>query len=187
MRVETPASEATLFPIRRSPWWVLLLLLFGATPGRSHVELADDRLVARFGWLFHHRFPLASIEGPGGGLGLCSTVSAGGPSSSASSASSAPAGTWWRYVSSGDGGCRCCCLYPATGWASRRRTQRRSWRRWGRSACRLVATVDCRRAPPSHRPADASLAGDFERAAGAAVPLGCLRLPLGRLKRAIWS
>jgi hypothetical protein len=65
MRVETPASEATLFPIRRSPWWVLLLLLFGATPGRSYVELADDRLVARFGWLFHHRFPLAGIEGAG--------------------------------------------------------------------------------------------------------------------------
>jgi hypothetical protein len=51
------------FPIRRDPWWVPLLLLFGATPGRSYVELDDDRLVARFGWLFHHSFPLIDIEG----------------------------------------------------------------------------------------------------------------------------
>jgi hypothetical protein len=65
MRVETPASEATRFPIRQSPWWVPLLFLFGATPGRSYVELADDRLVARFGWLFHRSFPLADIEGAG--------------------------------------------------------------------------------------------------------------------------
>jgi len=63
MRVEIPASEATRFPIRRDPWWVPLLLLFGATLGRSYVELADDRLVARFGWLFHHSFPLTGIEG----------------------------------------------------------------------------------------------------------------------------
>jgi len=61
--VEALASEATRFPIRRSLWWVPLLLLFGATPGRSYVELDDDRLVARFGWLFHHSFPLADIEG----------------------------------------------------------------------------------------------------------------------------
>lgn len=58
-------SEATRFPIRRDPWWAPLLLLLGATPGRSCVELADDRLVARFGWLFHHGFPLADIEGAG--------------------------------------------------------------------------------------------------------------------------
>jgi hypothetical protein len=65
MRVKTPASEAMRFPILRSPWWAPLLLLFGATPGRSYVELADDRLVARFGWLFHYSFPLADIEGAG--------------------------------------------------------------------------------------------------------------------------
>jgi hypothetical protein len=65
MRVETPASEPMRFPIRRSAWWVPLLLLFGATPGRSYVELADDRLVARFGWLFDDSFPLAGIEGAG--------------------------------------------------------------------------------------------------------------------------
>ena len=63
MRAETPASETTRFPIRRSPWWATLLLLFGATPGPSYVELAGDRLVARFGWLFNYSFPLADIEG----------------------------------------------------------------------------------------------------------------------------
>lgn len=61
--METTPSEAMRFPIRRDPWWVPLLLLFGATPGRSYVELDDDRLVARFGWLFHHSFPLIDIEG----------------------------------------------------------------------------------------------------------------------------
>jgi hypothetical protein len=65
VKVETPASEATRFPIQRDPWWAPLLLLFGGTAGRSYVELADDRLVARFGWLFHHSFPLADIEGAG--------------------------------------------------------------------------------------------------------------------------
>jgi len=65
MRVESTASEATRFPIRRDPLWVPLLLLLGATSDRSYVELADDRLVARFGWLFHHSFPLIDIEGAG--------------------------------------------------------------------------------------------------------------------------
>ena len=63
MRVETPASEATRFSMRRDPWWVPLLLLFGGTRGRSYVELAGDRLVARFGWLFHRTFLLNDIEG----------------------------------------------------------------------------------------------------------------------------
>jgi hypothetical protein len=63
--VETTASEATRFPIRRDPWWAPLLLLFGGTPGRSYVELADGRLVAHFGWLFHYSFPLADIERAG--------------------------------------------------------------------------------------------------------------------------
>jgi hypothetical protein len=51
------------FPIRRSPVWVPLLVLFGATADRSYLEVAGDRLVARFGWLFHHRFPLGDVEG----------------------------------------------------------------------------------------------------------------------------
>ena len=63
--MESTASEVTRFPIRRDPLWAPLLLLFGATADRSHVELADDRLVARFGWLFHHSFPLIDIEGAG--------------------------------------------------------------------------------------------------------------------------
>jgi hypothetical protein len=63
MKAETLTSEPMRFPIRRDPWWAPLLLLFGATPGRSYVELAEDRLVARFGWLFHYSFPLTDIEG----------------------------------------------------------------------------------------------------------------------------
>jgi hypothetical protein len=45
--------------------WAPLLLLLGATADLSYVELADDRLVARFGWLFHHSCPLIDIEGAG--------------------------------------------------------------------------------------------------------------------------
>jgi hypothetical protein len=63
MTVDAPARAVTRFPIRRSPWWRPLLLLFGATAGRSYVELAEDRLEARFGWLFRHSFPLGDIEG----------------------------------------------------------------------------------------------------------------------------
>ena len=40
-----------------------MLVLFGGTAGRSYLELTGDALVARFGWLFHHRFPLGDIEG----------------------------------------------------------------------------------------------------------------------------
>ena len=50
------------FPIRRARWAVPLLVLFGATAGRSYVELTGDRLVARFGWLSHYTFPIADIE-----------------------------------------------------------------------------------------------------------------------------
>ncbi len=53
------------FPIRRDPLWAPLLALFGATPDRSYVELASDRLVARFGWFFHRSFNLTDIEGGG--------------------------------------------------------------------------------------------------------------------------
>lgn len=50
------------FPILRARWAVPLLVLLGATAGRSYVELTGDRLVARFGWLSHYTFPLADIE-----------------------------------------------------------------------------------------------------------------------------
>ena len=59
----TTASGAMRFPIRRSSVWVPLLVLFGGTADRSYLEISGDALVARFGWLFHHRFPLGDIEG----------------------------------------------------------------------------------------------------------------------------
>ena len=63
--METPVSEATRFPILRSPVAAALLSIFGGTPDRSYLELTDGRLTARFGWLFNHSFPLADIEGAG--------------------------------------------------------------------------------------------------------------------------
>ena len=63
MVAETTTYGATRFRIRRTLWWRPLLLLFGATAGRSYVELTGDRLVAHFGWLYHHRYPLSDIEG----------------------------------------------------------------------------------------------------------------------------
>jgi hypothetical protein len=61
--METPISEATRFPILRSPGAAALLSIFGGTRDRSYLELTDDRLTARFGWLFNYSFPLADIEG----------------------------------------------------------------------------------------------------------------------------
>jgi hypothetical protein len=63
MTVDAPAYGVTRFPIRRDLLWRPLLVLFGATAGRSYVALAEDRLSARYGWLFHHSFPLSDIEG----------------------------------------------------------------------------------------------------------------------------
>jgi hypothetical protein len=60
---ETTTYGTMRFAIRRSPVWVPLLVLFGATTDRSYLEVAGDRLVARFGWLFHHSFPLGDVEG----------------------------------------------------------------------------------------------------------------------------
>ena len=64
------------FPILRARWVLPLLVLFGGTAGRSYLELTDDKLVARFGWLSHYTFPVADIESAGrrswpliGGLG----------------------------------------------------------------------------------------------------------------------
>jgi len=50
------------FPILISPFWRPLLLLFGATGGRSFAQIEDGELRVRFGFLFDHRFPLAQIE-----------------------------------------------------------------------------------------------------------------------------
>ena len=37
-------------------------LVSGATKRRRYLELTGDGLVARYGWLLHHRFPVADIE-----------------------------------------------------------------------------------------------------------------------------
>lgn len=50
------------FPIRRDPLWRPLLVLFGATAGRSWLEIDRNLLVARFGWLFRREFRLAEVE-----------------------------------------------------------------------------------------------------------------------------
>jgi hypothetical protein len=50
------------FPARISPLWRLPMLVVGATPNNSYVELDDDALVVRFGW-FNDRIPLAEISG----------------------------------------------------------------------------------------------------------------------------
>ena len=52
----------TRFPMRIDPWWCPLLLVGGATPGNSYVELSDDALTARFGWLFRSIVPRSDIE-----------------------------------------------------------------------------------------------------------------------------
>jgi hypothetical protein len=62
MTVDAPAQAVTRFPIQRGSLWRPLLLLFGATADRSYVELAGNRLTARFGWLFRYSFPLHDIE-----------------------------------------------------------------------------------------------------------------------------
>lgn len=54
---------AKRYPMLLSPGWKPLLALFGGTPGRSFVELDEQTLRAKFGWLFHHSFPLADIAG----------------------------------------------------------------------------------------------------------------------------
>jgi len=47
--------------IHRSNWVKPLLWLFGGTEGRSYVEIEDDTVHVRFGFLFDERIPIASI------------------------------------------------------------------------------------------------------------------------------
>ena len=49
------------FQIRRDQPWRPLLALFGATAGRSYVEIDDDTLHVRYGWLVDKRFSLAEV------------------------------------------------------------------------------------------------------------------------------
>jgi len=62
MKPDFRAAEAVRFPLLLSRCWRPLLLLFGGTKGRSYLEIDSEALTARFGWLFHYRFPLGDIE-----------------------------------------------------------------------------------------------------------------------------
>ena len=50
------------FYARISSVWRVPLLVVGATPSNSYVELDDDHLVVRFGW-FNDRIPLSDVLG----------------------------------------------------------------------------------------------------------------------------
>ena len=54
---------STRFQMRIDPWWQPLLLVGGGTRDSSYVELNDDTLTARFGWLFQRAIPREDIEG----------------------------------------------------------------------------------------------------------------------------
>jgi hypothetical protein len=46
-------SESTTgirFPIKRSPFWRPLLVLFGATASRSYIDIGPETITTRFGW-----------------------------------------------------------------------------------------------------------------------------------------
>ncbi len=53
------------FAIRRDWFWRPLLLLLGASAGRSWLEIGGGELRARYGWFYDRRYPLASIAGAG--------------------------------------------------------------------------------------------------------------------------
>ena len=50
------------FRIRLDSWWQPLLLAGGATHDNSYVELRDDEVRLRFGWLFDQNLSLNDIE-----------------------------------------------------------------------------------------------------------------------------
>src|ERR1700674_4440920 len=55
------------FELRVDPFWRPLIVPFGGTDARSYAEIADDgQLHVRFGFLFDHAFPLASIASAAG-------------------------------------------------------------------------------------------------------------------------
>ncbi len=60
MAAPTPRRLAARFAIRRDPWWVPLLVLFGATRRRSYVVVDDEWVRVRFGF-FAMRFPRERI------------------------------------------------------------------------------------------------------------------------------
>lgn len=52
----------TRFQMRIDPWWQPLLLVGGGTQDGSYLELSDDALTVRFGWLFQRTIPRSDIE-----------------------------------------------------------------------------------------------------------------------------
>ncbi len=50
------------FPIRIDPLWRLLLLIGGATPDNSYIELTDEALTVNFGRIFRETFARSDIE-----------------------------------------------------------------------------------------------------------------------------
>jgi hypothetical protein len=60
-----PGRTAVRYTIRRDPWWVPLLVLFGATRQRSYVAVDDEWIRVRFGF-FAMRVPRAHVLGARG-------------------------------------------------------------------------------------------------------------------------
>jgi hypothetical protein len=51
------------FEMRVDPFWRPFIVPLGGTDARSYAEITDDgQLRVRFGFIFDHAFPLASIE-----------------------------------------------------------------------------------------------------------------------------
>lgn len=51
------------FELRVDAFWRPIVVPFGGTDARSYAEISDDgQLRVRFGFLFDHSFPLATIE-----------------------------------------------------------------------------------------------------------------------------
>ncbi len=61
-RAQDP-PRPTRFPILANRWFFFANLLLGTTRRRRYLELTPEGLVARFGWVLHHTFPLASMAG----------------------------------------------------------------------------------------------------------------------------
>jgi hypothetical protein len=62
MVATAPGRTAARYTICRDPWWVPLLVLFGATRKRSYVAVDDEWVEVRFGF-FWRRFPRAHVVG----------------------------------------------------------------------------------------------------------------------------
>ncbi len=52
----------TRFLMKLDPWWRPVLLVGGATPDNSYLEITDEGVTARFGVLFNRMIPRDQIE-----------------------------------------------------------------------------------------------------------------------------